>query len=304
MDKTTLKFLHEINNRFYQEQGASFAQTRGAPWHGWKQCLEVLSGKGARNESRELSVLDVACGNRRFEAFLRQSLPLVELSYYGLDNSNEMSGHSDDERGALSSDGGTTDLERNDDSCNSTASNLETRSHYQDLDILSLLIEGNVENASSAITAPDCEIVTSFGFMHHIPSQNLRRELIEVLINKTQDKGFIAISFWQFMKSDSLARKAEETHKLALQDFRGGPDQPERSTSDGSPQNLESTLENGDYFLGWQGKESAYRYCHNFSELEISELAEMVSDRAKVLAQFEADGRTQNLNHYLILQKR
>ena len=60
----------------------------------------------------------------------------------------------------------------------------------------------------------------------------------------------------------------------------------------------------GDYLLGWRNTPGAYRYCHSFSDEETDSLVASVADKAKCVARFRADGRTGNLNEYLVLQVR
>ena len=277
MDIKTIHYLHELNNRFYQEQGASFARTRGAPWHGWKRCLEVLqqegltsppptlpAEEGVQNPST-LSVLDIASGNGRFADFLQEALPNTEINYFALDNSCEMAA-------------GST---------------------FQNLDVLELLIKSTKINGSKSDILslfPPAELCVSFGFMHHIPGQKLRKSLLDFMLELTKTNGFIAISFWQFLKSSDLAHKAKTTHQQALEKLGDTPPY-------GGAEQLQAALDAGDYFLGWQDKEHTYRYCHSFSESEIDELIASTTDRAKLISRFSADGRTQNLNTYLILQK-
>ena len=257
MNLNTAKYLHELNNRFYQEQGESFAATRGAPWQGWQRCLDVVEAEHPELSTQSVDVLDLACGNRRFEVFIEEAWDDSAIEYFGVDNSDEMSAA-----------GG--------------------QGHYQDLDILGLLIDGGVGAAINQLESPTCEIVGSFGFMHHIPGQQLRKDLLDLMIERTTPGGFIVVSFWQFLNSPELAAKAEVTHatvKTELLDFDA------------------TQLEQGDYFLGWQGREGAYRYCHSFSESEIDELESHATKKTVTAARFKADGRTGNLNQYLILEK-
>ena len=260
MDTKTIRYLHELNNRFYQEQGASFARTRGAPWHGWKHCLEVLQAEEDVQNRNTLSVIDVASGNARFKNFLQESLPSTEIDYFAVDNSCEMAAGSE----------------------------------FQNLDVLELLIDG--QELSEQIPVPACDLSSSFGFMHHIPSQELRKSLLENMLDVTKPSGFIIVSFWQFLKSAELAHKAETTHAQALEQL--GSNIPYECAA-----SLQAALDAGDYFLGWQDKLGVYRYCHNFSEEEIDELVASLADKAELVSRFSADGRTQNLNTYIILQK-
>ncbi|WP_281624914.1 hypothetical protein [Senegalimassilia anaerobia] len=45
-----------------------------------------------------------------------------------------------------------------------------------------------------------------------------------------------------------------------------------------------------------------YRYCHHFDEPEIERLLAMVADSADLVSRFEADGKTGNLNEYVVLR--
>ena len=269
MDIETIRFLHELNNRFYQEHGASFARTRGAAWHGWKRCLEVLQQEGLTSASsavqankfaqrrNTLSVLDIASGNARFSDFLAAALPNTEINYFAVDNSVEMA----------------------------------SGSEFQNLDVLELLIAGRGLPPTKPV-----DLCVSFGFMHHIPGQELRKALLDLMLTTTKPNKFIVVSFWQFLKSPELAGKAKMTHKQALEHLGSAPLYKDANE-------LQTALDVGDYFLGWQDKAQAYRYCHSFSEDEIGELIAAVTDKAKLISHFSADGRTQNLNSYIVLQK-
>ena len=57
-----------------------------------------------------------------------------------------------------------------------------------------------------------------------------------------------------------------------------------------------------DYLLGWQDTQGLYRYCHHFDEPEIERLLAMVADSADLVSRFEADGKTGNLNEYVVLR--
>jgi len=264
-----VKFLKDLNNCFYQKQGASFASTRGAPWHGWKRCLEELQTAGAFSERAAYSVLDFACGNRRFEDFLSQSLPKLTIDYHGVDSSDEM---------------------------------MALR-QGQNLDLLELLAQGLEQGQPqlSPIKVASCDLSVSFGFMHHIPGQELRAQLLDSMLAHTKPGGHVIVSFWQFLRSPELAAKAEETHGQALAELSAR--EMDSTPPFDSLDELQAALDTGDYFLGWQGKAGAYRYCHSFLPEEINELADHVADKAQVIARFNADGRTRDLNGYLILKR-
>ena len=109
-------------------------------------------------------------------------------------------------------------------------------------------------------------------------------ELLRTLIAKVRPGGFVAVSFWRFLNSDKLARKAQETTIRARAEL-------------GIPE-----LSPNDYLLGWQDTQGLYRYCHHFDELEIERLLAAVADSAELVSRFEADGKTGNLNEYVVLR--
>jgi hypothetical protein len=140
------------------------------------------------------------------------------------------------------------------------------------------------QSINAHFDAPICDFSVCFGFMHHVPMQKYRKKLLHALINQTRSGGYLVVTFWQFLNSVAIASKAQATTQRALVKLR-----------------LEE-LEKNDYILDWQDNPDAWRYCHNFSEEEIEELLESVSSKAKVFSQFSADGRTGNLNRYVVLR--
>lgn len=118
----------------------------------------------------------------------------------------------------------------------------------------------------------------------------MRAHVLDALIAHTKPGGFIGVSFWEFMNNEALASKAHITHAQALKDL-------ELSTSE------QAQLEEGDFFLGWKDTTRSYRYCHNFTRSEIDDLLARCSASAKLIARFHADGRTNDLNEYIVLQR-
>ncbi|NLG11320.1 MAG: hypothetical protein GX562_07330 [Coriobacteriaceae bacterium] len=301
MNTKTAKILCTLNSDFYRDNAASFSQTRSAAWPGWSRCLDILAEndldlervsrvRGSQeqgSQSRDLglaaeetppeppiSVFDLACGNLRFESFLCSTFPDVDFAFHAVDN------------------------------CEALVPKTPVVS-FQSLDVLKVMLEsaGGVSgggdasggtsggasrgggNASGGIfTAPSCDLSVSFGFLHHVPTSEFRVKLLESLIAQTHKAGFVAVSLWQFLKNEKLADKAQTTHRLALQSL-----------------GLQG-LDANDYLLGWQDIPGQYRYCHSFSEAEIDQLVESVSSSATLISRFVSDGRTNNLNTYLVFR--
>lgn len=250
--------LCALTGEFYRANAESFSQTRQSPWQGWVRLLEVMDARAAEREL--LRMLDVACGNLRFERYLADALPGRVLSGYAVDNCDPLV-----EAG-----------ERNE-------SDALSRMSFQNLDAIERLSAGCLREA---LEAPDasCDLVVSFGFMHHVPLERWRVELLRALVAKVRSGGFVAVSFWRFLNSDKLAGKAKETTSRARAEL-GIPELPPN-----------------DYLLGWQDTQGLYRYCHHFDEPEIERLLAMMADSADLVSRFEADGRTGNLNEYVVLR--
>lgn len=79
MDSATAQRMTELTADFYRRVGPSFSATRQAPWQGWERVLDVCALRGAG----ELTVLDLACGNLRFERYL--STQVERLAAYCVD---------------------------------------------------------------------------------------------------------------------------------------------------------------------------------------------------------------------------
>ena len=197
MDRETARALNELNAVFYRTHAASFSATRRAAWHGWERLLalsemQTLLGGGAPQPARPadadvpqaepLVVLDVACGNLRFEKFLAGHAGARPLHIYAFDNCPDLA------------EGAPDDV-------------LPPRCRlcFQNLDVVDALIEGS---AASGLEAPQAHLAVSFGFMHHIPSARAREDFLAALLSCLRPGGVAAVSLWRFMDDSRLAAKA------------------------------------------------------------------------------------------------
>ncbi len=175
MDAQLARRLIACNNEFYRHQAASFSATRQAPWQGWTRIAETA--QALAEPEGPLRVLDVACGNLRFERFLAERMPTVELSCLAVDSTPELADDAPALRG------------------------VRTRT----VDVLEALLNGHDPlDGTEAFDLTVC-----FGFLHHVPGEKLRHTLLDTLVRHTRAGGVIALSLWQFMNDPRLARKAE-----------------------------------------------------------------------------------------------
>lgn len=174
MDAQLARELIACNNEFYRHHAASFSATRQAPWQGWTRVVEAAWA--LTEPSDTLRVLDVACGNLRFERFLAEQMPATELSCLAVDDTPELADDASAIRG------------------------VRTRT----VDVLEALLDGR----DPLDGAGTFDLTACFGFLHHVPGGNLRRALLDTLVRHTCADGIIALSLWQFMDDPRLARKA------------------------------------------------------------------------------------------------
>lgn len=261
MDTATARALIELDTAFYRAHAESFSATRQAPWQGWRQVAGLVRDRA--RTAGALSVLDLACGNLRFERFLSAELAGCTLAFHAVDNCPEL--------------------------VDAPAAESAVRLHT--VDILCELLAGKDPLAG----IPRCDATVCFGFMHHVPGFELRRAVLDALLAHTEPEGVVAISFWQFMHDERLARKARATTESHAAELPGGP---------GPTVPGDAALEDGDYLLPWQDSEHALRYCHHFDDAEIDRLvATLPAGAAREIARFSADGRSGDLNRYLILER-
>ncbi len=241
MDTRTTEILVRATADFYAKECQSFSATRKAPWKGWHRVVDALP-----EGDQSLRVLDIGCGNMRFEKFLANRFPGRPFEVYAFDNCPE-----------LACDVGE-DFEIN-------------------FEIVNLC-----ERDLPAISVPSCDLSVAFGLMHHIPSFNRRREIMDALAANTRRGGIVAVSFWQFMKSERLAKLAEKATAAGCLEL-----------------GITLSSDDGDYLLGWQGHQGVYRYCHNFTDDEVDLLASGTKG-CTCIETFSDDG---GLNRYVILKR-
>lgn len=261
MNEEIARRLCLLTKRFYEEHASSFASTRRSGWAGWNRCLDEMakasSSHGAPWPPDSLSVLDLACGNMRFESYLAHELPETSLDALAVDDCDALA---------------------------ACANENTAHVRFRRLDIARALAGGT--DLYDALGAPACDLSVSFGFMHHLPLPQWRVETLRALVRCTVPGGFVCVSFWQFLNSVELAEKAREVDAIARKEA-------------GIPE-----LSEGDFLLGWKNLPGRYRYCHHFTPAQIDELAASVEDIAVTTARFDADGRTGDLNGYLVLRAR
>jgi 2-polyprenyl-3-methyl-5-hydroxy-6-metoxy-1,4-benzoquinol methylase len=274
-----------MTNEFYQSHARSFSDTRQQPWTGWTQAIASIpditaksnntgEGEDSRNiitnnrngDKHPLEVLDLACGNMRFSKFLAQSG--ISANVLGVDINDELAW-------TANFDTARADINY---SASTSAANVST--NYANMDIISKIQGNSLLQSLYKVHPQKFDLAVCFGFFHHIPTTELRKKALTNLCSSVHPDGYIVISFWQFMRNEKIAQKAIQATKTAQ--------------STGTDLNMQE----GDYFLGWQGDCDTLRFCHNFSEHEIDTLLSTVN--IEEVSRFSADGRSGDLNRYIV----
>lgn len=246
MDAGTVEILFELNARFYQENSASFESSRHNAWPGWERCLSHLD---LGND--QVRLLDVACGNLRFERYLARTVPEIRFAITACD------------------------------SCDALAIGGAPATMYRHVDIGAALLASDTGFLAGG---GPFDVATCFGFMHHVPTFELRQKLLAAITESLAPDGLAFITFWRFADDAELLARAQASDERAHERLGIPP------------------LERGDYLLGWNGDESAIRYCHSFADGEIDELADS-NPGLLVVDRFDSDGRTGRMNTYLVMKR-
>jgi SAM-dependent methyltransferase len=139
-------------------------------------------------------------------------------------------------------------------------------------------IEKSIEKYLSLPNETTFDQIVLFGIIHHIPDKKARIEMLNKLVKLLSPGGFITIAFWNFLDEEYTNKKVLTWDKIGL------------SRND---------VEKNDYLLSWDRK--YYRYCHYSDQEEIKELTSEAN--LKIMHSYKADGRTNNLNRYIICKK-
>ena len=123
------------------------------------------------------------------------------------------------------------------------------------------------------------DVITMFATLHHIPSIEIRLDILNTVRKLLNKDGKFILSNWQFLNSEKLKSRIQpwDTVGIRIED-----------------------LDAGDYLLDWRSGGEGLRYAHQFSVEELLGLAEQAEMR--VIDSFLSDGNGGNLGLYQIWQ--
>lgn len=250
MNKLTQQRLLDLNRQFYATVAEDFDSTRLNIPMGMVRALNYvrpLWGQDERQTER-LSVLDAGCGNGRFcWALERLEMP---IDYLGIDA---------DQRLLTLAQAHMRELKF-------------VAAHFQQLDLTTLMVD-------QSIALAPFHLITCFAVLHHIPSYELRLQLVRWLAAQLAPGGRLLISTWQFLNSPRLVAKQIDWSVVGV-----------------DPNETEA----GDALLPWNQGVYAIRYAHQIDEDELRQLAQASGLTLQEI--YYADGKEGNLNLYAWLQ--
>jgi tRNA (uracil-5-)-methyltransferase TRM9 len=237
MNSSTAARLIEINRDFYSRFGDSFSATRRRIQPGVRRVLTLLNG--------DESILDLGCGNGEFARELAKRGH--RGAYLGVDFSLPLLRDAESQPAGFSATFMEADLTR----------------LQEFLDQLSV---GRVWS-----------VITAFAVLHHIPSDEIRLDILRTVHDLLAKDGMFIHSNWQFLNSEKLQARIKPWEYAAVQG---------------------SEVDAGDYLLDWRSGGEGLRYAHHFSESELSALAKATGFR--VQNTFYSDGESGNLGLYQV----
>jgi SAM-dependent methyltransferase len=237
MNEATAARLIEINREFYTRFGESFSATRHRIQPGVRKVLEKLKG--------DESILDLGCGNGELA---RELLKRGHRGpYLGMDFSVPLLRDAELQPGGFSA-------------------------RFMEVDLTKLSVFRHQLSVKGGWS-----VITAFAVLHHIPSSDLRVEILRVVNELLRKDGKFIHSNWQFLHSEKLKARIQPWARVKL------------------PQ---ADVDQGDYLLDWRSGGEGLRYVHHFEESELEELAS--ASNFRVVDTFYSDGEGGKLGLYQV----
>lgn len=240
MNSEVAERLIELNRDFYTRFGDSFSATRHRVQPGVRRVLETLKG--------DEDILDLGCGNGWFARELAERGH--RGAYLGMDFSLPLLRDAASYAGSFSA-------------------------TFKEVDLTKLAV------ISDQLSVTDnWSLITAFATLHHIPSRELRLDILQTVHQLLKPNGLFIHSNWQFLNSEKLRSRIQDWSKAGI-----------------SPDDVDPN----DYLLDWRSGGEGLRYVHHFDETELAELAQGTGFQVKDV--FYLDGETGNLGLYQVWRK-
>jgi tRNA (uracil-5-)-methyltransferase TRM9 len=245
VEKSIIQRLITLNQQFYQTFALQFSATRLRLQPGVKRLLADFP--------LDACILDLGCGNG--ELMLGLESINFQGQYVGVDFSSELLSIAKSRISAL----GNPPKEK-------------FRFIQSDLTLPGW--ENNIPDFPFTLGL-------SFATLHHIPGNDLRKNIISnlrMLLSRHPVRSPVFMfSVWQFLNSERLSARIQPWERIGLR---------------------EDDVEAGDFLLDWRYGGQGLRYVHQFDEAELYKLAEETGFSVK--QSFYSDGQEGNLGLYQV----
>jgi 2-polyprenyl-3-methyl-5-hydroxy-6-metoxy-1,4-benzoquinol methylase len=240
MDQATVDRLLALNREFYATFADQFSGSRTLSDPALTSILPYIAPRA--------KVLDVGCGNGRLAALLDGERP--GATYVGVDAVPELIAVAREQAEGLTS--------------------VSTEFHVADI---------VQPNWSLSIDSLLIDTIVCLAVLHHIPSYDLRLQVVREIKNLVGSGGTVLLSTWQFLDNERMRRKIVDWSEAGI---------------------AAEALEPGDYLLDWKRGGRGLRYCHLVDEAEVERLAS--GSGLRVCETFRAGGREGDLSLFAVLR--
>jgi 2-polyprenyl-3-methyl-5-hydroxy-6-metoxy-1,4-benzoquinol methylase len=241
MDEMTIQRLLALNREFYTTLAQPFAATRSVSDSALTSILPYIAS--------DARVLDVGCGNGRLALLLDRERS--DTTYVGLDVVPELIELARTQGDRLAA----------------------TTAEFHVIDITHA-------GWSQALQDRRFDCGVALAVLHHIPSFDLRVQVLREIACLLAPRGQLILSTWQFLDNARMRRKIVDWAEVSIPP---------------------GALEQGDYVLDWKREGSGLRYCHLVDEDEIAALSAQIGFHLH--ESFRAGGREGDLSLFAILER-
>jgi tRNA (uracil-5-)-methyltransferase TRM9 len=167
MTQDTINKLLDLNLHFYQNVAAAQNPSLEYYWEGWYK----IKNHALSLTTNSPKVLDIGCGNGRFENFLKKEMEL-NSDYTGIDFADQYS----------------------------VARNPSLTSKFVKADVIK-------DNWTSGFVSNKFDLVVAFGLIHHIPSSHDRQKFFDEVRSLIGPSSLFVFSTWEFATNPRLIKR-------------------------------------------------------------------------------------------------
>lgn len=241
MHADTAASLIAINRQFYTRFGEAFSATRHRLQPGVRRVLDTLEG--------DESILDLGCGNGELARELAKRDH--RGPYLGVDFSPPLLREAEAQPERFSA-------------------------KFMQFDLTTLTPSNNLLTATGSWSR-----IIAFAVLHHIPSDQIRLDILRGVHGLLREDGKFILSNWQFLNSEKLKARIQAWESVGIR---------------------KSDVDEGDYLLDWRSGGEGLRYVHHFTEAELFKLAQ--ESGFSIKETFFSDGEGGNLSLYQVWENR